>query len=170
MRLLLALAALLAAGPAAPIVAYDSAAHFDQYRSYSWIFKSAPGGMDPNIYRQVRAAVDRSLTSRGFVKSDYGDFAVAFTLGPRANVHASDYGHYAPYYGGDEAAGHQTWINRELSDRNSHEHTLAIDIYDNYSKHSVWHGVAPVPILPSTRQAIVEHEVDDVVSLFPPKS
>jgi uncharacterized protein DUF4136 len=171
MRLLLPLMlALTAAAPAAPVVAFDTDTDFSHYRSYSWVYHGPPGGMDPNLYRQIRVAVDRSLGAHGFVKSNDGDFAVAFTLGPRSNMHASDFGHYAPYYSGEEAAGHQMWINRELAERNSHEHTLAIDIYDNRSKHSVWHGLAPVEIVPQTRQAIVEHEVDDVLSLFPPKA
>jgi hypothetical protein len=162
--------ALLAAAPPAPVVSYDPSTDFHHFRTYSWVFRGTPGGMDANLYRQVRVAVDHSLGAHGFVKSDYGDFAVAFTLGPRTNVHAGDYGHYAPYYRDEEAAAHQMWINRELAHRNWHEHTLAIDIYDNYSKHSVWHGVAPVPIVPSTRHTIVEHEVNDVLSLFPPKN
>jgi hypothetical protein len=171
MRLLLALSlASLAAAPPAPVVSYDPKTDFHHLRTYSWVFKATPGGMNPNLYRQVRVAVDRSLAAHGFVKSDYGDFAVAFTLGPRANVHSGDYGHYAPYYRDEEAAEHQKWVNRELAERSWHEHTLAIDIYDNYSKHSVWHGVAPVPIVPNTRQTIIEHEVNDVLSLFPPKN
>jgi len=170
MRLLLPLAfILMAAAPPAPVVAYDPASDFSRYHSYSWVYQGAPAGMDLNLYQQIRVAVDRSLRARGFVQSNDGDFAVAFTLGPRASLHASDFGHYAPYYGGNEAAGHQMWVNRELADRSTHEHTLAIDIYDNYSKGSVWHGLAPHPILPQTRQSIVEHQVNDVLSLFPPK-
>jgi hypothetical protein len=171
MRLLLALSlALVAAAPASPpVVSFDPATDFSHFHSYSWVFNAMPGGMNPNLYRQIRVAVDRSLTAHGFVKSDAGDFAVAFTLGPRANMHPADYGHFAPYYSAEEAAAHQGWVNRELADRASHDHTLAIDIYDNYSKHSVWHGLAPVPVMPNTRQAIVEHEVNDVLSLFPPR-
>jgi hypothetical protein len=171
MRLILALVlTLAAAAPAAPVVVFDPGTDFSHFRSYTWVFKSPPGGMDPNLYRQIRVAVDHSLGAHGFVKSNDGDFAVAFTLGSRADVHPSDFGHYAPFYRDEEAAGHQQWINRELAQRSSHEHTLAIDIYNNQSKHSVWHGLAPVPIVPATRQAVVEHEVDDVLSLFPPKN
>lgn len=170
MPLFLALAlAVQSAAPPAPVVSYDPATDFTHYRSYTWVFTGPPGGMDPNLYRQVRVAVDRALAAEGFIQSDYGDFAVAFSVGPRANVHAADYGHFAPYYSGEEAAAHQNWVNRELSDRVSLDHTLAIDIYDAYSRHSVWHGLSPVPVVPQTRQGIVEHEVADVLSLFPPK-
>jgi hypothetical protein len=124
--------------------------------------------MDQNLYRQIRVAIDRSLRAHGFMQSNHGEFAVAFTLGPRENVHASDYGHYAPYYRGTNAAEHKAWINEERAALSTHEHTLAIDIYDAESKQPVWHGVAPVPIVPETRTAIVEHEVNDVLSLFPP--
>jgi len=160
--------ALVAAAPAAPVVSFDSATDFHRFRTYSWVFEHTPSGMDPNFYRQVRVSVDRSLAAHGFVKSEPGDFAVAFTLGPRANVHAYDFGHYAPYYSGAEAAAHQHWVNNELAERSTHEHTLAIDIYDTYTKHAIWHGLAPDPIMPKTRQAIVEHEVNDVLSRFPP--
>ena len=68
-------------------------------------------------------------------------------------MHPSDYGHYAFYYKDSEAAGHKKWINNELAGLGIHENTLAIDIYDRYTKGSVWHGVAPVPIPlgPATR-------------------
>jgi hypothetical protein len=170
MRLLLALSlAAVAQAPSAPVVSYDPGTDFSHYLRYKWVFTHTPTGMDPNLYRQVQVAIDRSLGAHGFVKADHADFAVAFTLGPRANVHATDFGYYAPYYSGAEAAAHQDWVNRELADRSWHDDTLAIDIYDASSKHSIWHGLAPVPIMANTRQAIVEHEVNDVLSLFPPK-
>jgi len=162
------LAALLAGAPA-PVVSYESTTDFSHYGSYSWVFAHAPANMDPTLYRQVRAAVDHSLRAHGFVQSQPGDFAIAFTVGPRSKMHATDFGNYTFYYSPQEAAAHQKWVNRELANRADHDDTLSIDIYDTYSKHSIWHGVAPVPIVPHTRQAIVEHEVDDVLSLFPPK-
>jgi hypothetical protein len=163
------LAALLAGTPAAPVVSYYQGTDFSHYGTYSWAFPHQPANMDPTLYRQVRAAIDHSLGAHGFGHSRPGDFAVGFTVGPRAKMHATDYGHYAFYYSPDEAAQHQAWVNRDLAERSDHDNTLSIDIYDTYTKHSIWHGIAPVPIAPHTRQAIVEHEVDDVLSLFPPK-
>jgi hypothetical protein len=164
------IAALQAAVPSAPVVSFDPATDFSHYHSYKWVFAGPPGGIDRNLYRQIHFAVDRSLGAYGFGKSSNGDFAVAFTVGPRANAHATDYGHYAPYYEGEAAAEHKKWVNDELASLSTHKHTLAIDIYDTYSKTPVWHGVAPVPIPPHTRTAIIEHEVDDVLRLFPPKN
>jgi hypothetical protein len=170
MRLALALlAASLASGPTMPVVSYDEATDFSHYRSYSFVFPHAPANMDPTLYRQVRAAIDHSLDAHGFVHSNPGDFAIGFTVGPRAKMHASDYGHYAFYYGDEEATAHQKWVNNQTSRQADHDDTLSIDIYDTYTKHSIWHGIALVPIVPHTRQAIVEHEVDDVLRLFPPK-
>ena len=84
-------------------------------------------------------------------------------------MHASDYGHYAFYYSAKETAAHQEWVNNQLAQQSERDDTLSIDVYDTQTKHAIWHGIAPVPIVPHTRQAIVEHEVDDVLSLFPPK-
>jgi hypothetical protein len=159
----------MASAPAAPVVSYDAETDFSHYRSYSWVFPHQPANMDPTLYRQVRAAVDRSLGAHGFGHSNFGDFAVAFTVGPRGKMHATDYGHYAFYYSPDEAALHNAWVNRELAERTDHDDTLSIDIYDRHTKHSIWHGIAPVPIAPHTRQAVIEHEVNDVLRLFPPK-
>lgn len=167
---LIAFVAAVQAAPSAPVVTFDPGTDFSHYHSYKWVFASPPGSMDQTLYRQIRLAVDRSLEARGFGKSDHGDFAVAFTLGPREKVHATDYGHYAPYYRADEAAAHKRWVNQELANLSTHEHTFAIDIYDSYSKNPIWHGVAPVPILPQTRTAIIEHEVDDVLTRFPPRN
>ena len=170
MRLALTLlAAMVASAPAAPVVSYDAETDFSHYHSYSWVFPNQPANMDPTLYRQVRAAVDRSLGAHGFGHNRPGDFAVAFTVGPRAKMHATDFGNYAFYYSPEEAALHQAWVNRELAERSDHDDTLSIDIYDTHSKHSIWHGIAPVPIVPHTRQAVIEHEVNDVLKLFPPK-
>ena len=169
MHMVLALLAAVAGPSAAPVVSYDPATDFSHYRNYSFAFAHAPANMDPTLYRQVRAAVDHSLRGQGYRIAKPGDFAVGFTVGPRAKMHATDYGHYAFYYSPEEAKLHQAWVNRELAERSDHDDTLSIDIYDTYTKHSIWHGIAPVPIVPHTRQAIVEHEVDDVLRLFPPK-
>jgi hypothetical protein len=170
MRLVLALIAVgLGSAPARPVVSYDAATDFSPYHSYSFVFSHQPANMDPTLYRRVRAAIDHSLAARGFVRSNPGDFAVGFTLGSRAKMHAWDYGHYAFYYSAEESAAHQNWVNRELSVRSDRDDTLSIDLYDTNTKHSIWHGIAPIPIAPNTRHAIIDHEVDDVLSLFPPK-
>jgi len=165
----LVLSGAAAVASAAPVVSYDPETDFSHYRSYSFAFAHAPSNIDPTLYRQVRAAIDHSLGAHGFGHSKPGEFAVGFTVGPRAKMHATDYGHYAFYYSPDEAKLHQAWVNRELAARNDRDDTLSIDIYDTYTKHSIWHGIAPVPIGPHTRQAIVEHEVDEVLRQFPPK-
>ncbi len=170
MRLALALlVASIVGAPAAPVISYDAETDFSHYRSYSWVFPNQPASMDATLYRQVRAAVDRSLGAHGFGHSRPGDFAVAFTVGPRAKMHATDFGNYAFYYSPEEAALHQAWVNRELAARSDHDDTLSIDIYDTQTKRSIWHGIAPVPIVPHTRQAVIEHEVNEVLRLFPPK-
>ena len=170
MALGLALSAALAASAhAAPVISYDPETDFSHYRNYSFVFPHPPANIDPTLYRQVRAAVDHSLGAHGFGHSRPGDFAVAFAVGPRAKMHASDYGNYAFYYSPEEAALHQAWVNREMSARADRDDTLSIDIYDTQTKHSIWHGIAPVPIVPHMRQAVVEHEVDEVLRQFPPK-
>ena len=96
MRLALALlVASIVGAPAAPVISYDAETDFSHYRSYSWVFPNQPASMDATLYRQVRAAVDRSLGAHGFGHSRPGDFAVAFTVGPRAKMHATDFGNYA---------------------------------------------------------------------------
>jgi hypothetical protein len=170
MRMIIALvAALQTAAPSSPVSLYDTQTDFSHYRTYKWVFSSAPGGMDQNLYRQIRAAIDRSLADRGFGKSDQGDFAIAFTVGPRDKVHPTDYGLYALYYSGEEAAANKKWINDKLGNGN-HAHTLSIDIYDAYNKHAVWSGVGPVPILPKSDSELIEKEVKEVLGQFPPKT
>jgi hypothetical protein len=166
---LAAAAALISGAPAAGVISYEPNADFRHYRSYEWVFPHAPANLDPTLYRQVRAAVDHSLQAQGFRHSQHGDLAVAFTLGRRSNMHPEDYGHYAFYYSPAEAATHRDWVNRELAERTDHDDLLSIDIYDAATKHSIWHGIAPVPIVSGTRQRVIEHEVDDVLSQFPPK-
>ena len=87
-------AASLAAAPAAPVISYDPDINFSHYRNYDFAFVNTPANIDPTLFRQVRVAIERSLRAHGYSQSRPGDFAVAFTVGPRAKMHASDFGNY----------------------------------------------------------------------------
>ena len=82
-------------------------------------------------------------------------------------MHATHFGNYAFYYSPEEAALHQAWVNRELAQRSDHDDTLSIDIYDTHTKHSIWHGIAPVetPGEPATPYTSGPHGARPVMGL-----
>jgi hypothetical protein len=127
----------------APIVSldYDSAADFNNYRTYSWV-TPIPAGLDPVDYERVRTSIDRALASR-FTKAapgEPGDFAIAF-LGT-----ANRSGEYRGSY---QSEGGFSSI-------------LSINIYDTSTKRPIWHGVVR-----STRGDL-DDAVNRMMNRFPP--
>jgi len=150
---------------------YDKSADFARYRTYSWVYSSAPRGMNPLLYQRVKAAIDQTLAARGFTPASTADFAIGFTLGARDRVETTDFGPYAPYYpayGGFRRAGwgfayNQTQIQTVT------DGTLAIDIYDAGTKKPVWFGQATQEVTQtSVDDKMINDAVQSVLARFPP--
>lgn len=150
---------------------YDPAANFSGYRTYSWIVRDVPQGMNPLAFERVRASINRSLAPRSFTESAQGDFAIAFTIGARDRVEVNDYGPYGAYYPGWGRGYRFGWapVYNDIDVRNVTDGTLAIDIYDAGTKKPVWHGTATKEIgSGQISQAELDAGVDQLLAKFPP--
>jgi predicted small secreted protein len=158
---------------------YYSAADFSGYRTYSWLSDSplirAESGrveISPLDLRRIREAIERELTGKGFQLvsgPESADFAVAFTVGARDMIDASDYpdtyrGPWrwnAPYY----------WPNVDIYMYT--EGMLAIDIFDNATREPVWHGWARKIVSGADvedPESAINAAVASILEDFPPES
>lgn len=150
---------------------FDRSVNYSKFRSYSWIYNTVPAGMNPLMYNRVRSSIDRSLQARGFIPSQAGDFAVAFTIGARDRVQVTDFGPYAPHYPGYGLGGRVGWVPayRSVDIRNVTEGTLAVDIFDATSRQPIWHAVASGEVTrKAVEQAQIDRTVDALIRQFPP--
>ena len=126
------------------VVKFDPAQNYKKYRSYSWVSRPMPAGVNQADYERVRASIARSLGSRGFTPADVGDFAVAFKAMPSRS------GSYEGSYDDDWGA------------------SLSVDIYDTATKQPVWHGVELTRIPSPVSQTTLDGAVDELILRFPP--
>lgn len=151
--------------------AYDTNVDFESYKTYAWAFTATPRGMDSATFQRIRSAIDQSLSSRGFTQSPAGEFAVAFTLGPRDEADTSVLGPYASHYPEWGWGQHTGWVPeyREYTAMKFKAGTLAIDLYDANSKHPVWHGVTNENIQPGNVGFVsADRAVKAIMANFPP--
>lgn len=152
---------------------FDPSVNFSNYRTYSWVFREVPAGMNPFAFERVQASIDRSLQARGYSRAEPGDFAVAFTLGSRDKVRVTDYGSYGGYYPGWGLSwGWGGWWPRyhEIDVRNVTEGMLALDFYDARTKRPIWHADASQEITPGhVSQKEIDLAIDAVIAQFPPR-
>jgi hypothetical protein len=140
-------AAILLAGFAAPQPKiqsnYDSSVDFSRYRTYN-IMPSAgrnEEGYETLVGQSLRAAVEREMDSRGYIKDEHPDLLVNFSVTVKEVQKVSTVptaGPPPPYYyrggiyGTWPAYSYDTWV------REYHQGTLLIDIVDAQRKQLVW--------------------------------
>jgi hypothetical protein len=119
---------------------------FSKYHSYIWVERPLHADVSRADADRVRALIDRYLASRGFKKSEAGDFAIAF--------HAEG-GAQTPYQGSLLQGGHTA--------------ALSIDIYDTSTKRPIWSGRAAADLGGSkvTDQQL-EKAIERLLTRFPP--
>lgn len=136
---------------------YDSSIAFGSYKAYRWdtdaVSKTGEDFLakNPLIYKHIKAAVDRELSAKGFVRNDAGpvDFTVSLhagiqdrmTVGPPSVSFSYHQGYYRRGHGGVYSA---FWLDPygpyprvtyyEVG-------TLIIDIIDMKTRELAWRGI-----------------------------
>jgi hypothetical protein len=153
---------------------FDPDADFSNYSTYAWMQpRDAPTGDpradNPLIHSRVRAAIDRTLASRGYRPTeDTPDFYVGYHLSLRSRLDvrtidtAYGYGR-AVRWGG---IGYETQVTEY------DEGTLIVDIADNAKQTLVWRGsgtrrVSRNPTPEKTTETL-NRAVEEILAQFPP--
>ena len=168
-------------------VDYDPGVDFTQYRTYTWspADAAAPANLeDPRVSpfapERMRAAIERALLAKDFVKREPPDFMPDFMIALRTNLSdRQQVHHWGPYadpllwrhgwrrppYG---PFGYDPFFARTTVSTVT-EATLAIDMFDARTKQPIWHGhairmVGRDEIHPTDIQSMV----DAILADFPP--
>jgi len=158
---------------------YDSSTDFSSYRNFAWLQESQKKTGDiridnPLIDSRVRAAVDRTLTSRGYkISGDAADFYVAYHLSLKRKLDLEPVtgsivvgrGYYGSWGG---IALHNGSAVTEYE-----EGTLVIDVNDAKTKKLVWRGWASRRVrehsTPEQTTDTINKAVEEILARFPPQ-
>jgi len=171
----LLLAAALAACASVQVdVDYDPDEDFSRYRSFAWFPRAQPVTGDyrvdnPFIERRIRAAVERTLGERGYLKVEdrAPDFYVVYHLQieERIDIRTVNRG-YVDYYG-----YYVAWPETRVTHYD--EGTLVIDVADAREKQLVWRGVGVGRVrrrpTPEQTTADIDATVAQILARFPPE-
>lgn len=164
----------------------DPAHDFSGYKTFAWISENpmivGPTNRVPNplLEPRIMAAVEDTLTSRGYSKVDdpeAADFALSFTVGSREEIKVNSYpSSYSTFgYGGAWGWGgpyYGVGMATETQVRQYQKGTLALDVFDVKERRPVFHAVAEKSITESDRKRMgetIQAAVNAVLQAFPPE-
>jgi len=154
-------------------VQFNKQAHFNQYKTYSWLPHGAVG--HPILAVDIIGAVDHQLQAKGLqlVRSN-GDLLVNGygSLSESMNVSFD-----VDVYAAPGLDGPITWANGTPRPGNStsvvvDKGTLVIDLVDRHAKQLQWRGIAKAKVDPEEVEKsfeIVEKAVAKMFKDYPPK-
>jgi len=174
------LVALLAASCVPVHVETDTTAgtDFSAMKVFSWLETTTEPGSDvrvnnPELDVLVRAAVEKELQDKGYIKGENGDFLVNWLGAIQSKVRVESVQHFYSGYGyqtlsgpmaGDIAAGGST--------SSYEEGTLFIDILDPQKHKILWHGAGTRRLLKDMDKnqvaGYVRLSVSGILKKFPP--
>jgi len=124
----------------------DLTLDFSGKKTFSWLETSEKPGDDvrinnPDLAVLVRAAIEKNLLKKGFVKSDKGDFLVNWLGAIEKKVRVESIEHFYSGYGYGTLAGSMPREVAQANPRTSYEEgTIVIDILDPDKHILLWRG------------------------------
>jgi hypothetical protein len=176
-RLLVAVIALCGCSTVRVTTDWDPEADFSKFRSFGWLHEQQPATGNfrldnPLLDARIRAAVDRTLEQRGYVKvADAGaDFVVGYHLGLERELDVRTMNTYYGYGRGNRwgAVGYPQTQVREYE-----RGTLVIDIADVDARMLVWRGSGSRRLSnrssPEKSTQVIDKAVAEILAKFPPR-
>ncbi|HEY1929305.1 MAG TPA: DUF4136 domain-containing protein [Caulobacteraceae bacterium] len=107
---------------------------FAGYKTYAWVNKAPPGGMNPVEFQQIQADISAALAKKGYTQGDPGDLSLIISAGASQQTQYQEWG---------------GWLNREVDTNVVTTGRLAVDAFDSKTRQAVWHGQAEETINPN---------------------
>ena len=130
---------------------FDQEADYSGYRTYRWVDIDGGERVDELTDRQIRAALDAELATKGLARTESEDadlyigYQVAVNSEKRYTSYNSGWGYGAGWRRGGWGGGMTTGQTSSIS-----VGTIALDIYDAKAKHLVWRGEATKTLDPTS--------------------
>ncbi len=177
LRLLVGVIALCGCSTVRVTTDWDPKTDFSEFHSFGWLHEQQPqtGNFrldNPLMDARIRAAVDRTLEQRGYLKvADAGaDFVVGYHLGLERELDVRTMNTYYGYGNGHRwgAVGYPQTQVREYE-----RGTLVIDIADVDARELVWRGSGSRrlsnPSSPEKATQVIDKAVAEILAKFPPR-
>ncbi len=151
---------------------------FSDMKTFGWLETSAPPGdnvrvNNPELAALVRAAVEKNLQEKGFVKDGKGDFLVNWLGAIENKVKTESIQHFYSSYGyGALSIDNKTAKSKEIGEAGSYEEgTIIIDILDPQKHIVLWRGKGTKRLTKSMDEAQVVRyinlSVGEILKSFP---
>jgi hypothetical protein len=157
---------------------FDKEKDFSRYKTYKWVPIKGADQPDELTTKQVTAAIDADLATKGFTKTDsdtadlYMGFQTAIGSEKQFTSYSTDWG-----YGGGWGRG---WYGGGMGSSTTYGSTstvyvgqLDLSIYDSAQKQLIWRGVATKTLdtkaKPEKKQKNITKAVQKLLKNFPPK-
>ncbi len=157
---------------------FDKNTDFSKFKTYKWVLiKDAPTANDL-VAKQIRAAVDRELLTKGLTKID--DDSANLFIGYQAAVGQekeftsfnSGWGYGTGWYGGGWYGPGGGMSTTTGSTSTIYVGQLAVDMYDSANHDLVWRGVASKTLDPKAKpekqQKNLAKAVKKLLKNYPP--
>ncbi len=162
---------------------YNTTYDFKKLKTYTWLDDGKAPGSDARINNdlvidRVRAAVERNLAAKGYVKSESisADFMVSWLGGIEKKLQVDSIDHfYSPY--GYGALGHDPFRTgmggmRTTTAREYEVGTLIVDILDPEQHKLIWRGTGTDRLGGNDDPEVVTRNIntaiDAILKAFPP--
>ncbi len=151
-------------------VDYDSSVNFQALKTYSWLDSKALESDDPRISNtlfndRVKAAVDRELARKGFVKSEGEvDFKVVYHLSIDRKIREDNLNAHYGYYPYGWGYRHPMYVDTSSRIREYDEGTLIVDVVDPAAERLWWRGSHSATVRKSTGPEKATQRVNDAVA------
>lgn len=149
---------------------FDQDADFSKFKTYKWVSIKNAQQVDDITARQITAAIDAELATKGLTKTDadnadlYVAYQTAIGAQKQWNAYNTGWG-YGPRWGG---GGMATATSSTI-----HTGQLDLDIYDSTDKRLVWRGTVAKTLDPNAkpekRQKNLDKAVAKLLKNYPPK-
>jgi len=157
---------------------FDKEKDFSKYHTYKWVPIKGADQPDELTAKQVTAAIDSELATKGFTKTDsdtadlYIGFQTAIGSEKQFTSYSTDWG-----YGGGWGRG---WYGGGMGSSTTYGSTstvyvgqLDLSIYDPAQKQLVWRGVATKTLdpkaKPEKKQKNITKAIQKLLKNFPPQ-
>ena len=158
---------------------FDKNTDFSQFKTYKWVVLKNAQPLDNLLDKQIKAAVDAELATKGLTKVDddsanlYIGYQAAVNQEKEFTSYSSDWGYGGGWYRGGwygPMGGMSTTTGQTST---IYKGQLALDMYDSTHHDLVWRGLASKTLDPKAKpekqQKNLQKTVDKLLKNYPPQ-
>lgn len=163
---------------------HDKSVNFSLLKTYLWVpvkhnSREKPSAQYQFLDTQIRAAVDRELSKRGFKKELKAtpDFFIRYNVWAQTQTENDELSHWGQWKHRigpmDEGLSPNLETTQTPRASDYKEGTLLLIISNGESQRSIWRGTAKTRVIPSDSQEKKKNKINkavtDILAKFPPK-